>query len=335
MRQFNAQLNRTNLQPLNGKMDPFDVVSSVTSHVGNAHDMMVEAGVLGWDPELIPLSGMDSKGNIHTAPDNCRGIVVPQFPGGAAYFGQASERYPVIVPERIIPLVDAIAGHGNPLTGIDVGPTTRFFFDSKFVELTPYSEQAKALVGEVIKMRWQVDLPNTGRAAMRVGQKGQRLWCANGCTTDETMGSVTIHHSNLAPAKIDALVRKIMQAGDLGLDKWIADARRAISTRMTLEQALENWTALFKWEDGKEKGALTRQENQVATLTGLWNAPTQTITYPNTAWAFFNATTEYLDHEQPGVKGENRQMALARRVVEGSTQVESIKTRAWEMALAG
>jgi hypothetical protein len=203
------------------------------------------------------------------------------------------------------------------------------------VDITPYSETARANVGEIIRFRWQLDLGNTGKNSLVIGQKGMRLWCANGCTTAVSMGSVSISHSNLAPAKIDATVRRIMAQGNIGLDKWIADARTAINTRLTLDRALVMWSELFGWDDNKEGRALTTQDNQRATLTQLWRSPTQAVTYPDTAWAFFGATTEYLDHEAIVRFGaDTRERALARRVVESAPAVEAVKNRAWEMALA-
>jgi len=335
MTRFTESLDRTEFQALNGKRDPFDLLSSVSANVGDAQAMMESAGVLGWEPETIPLSGMDSAGNIYEAPASNYGIVVPQYPGGPTYFGQAHKDFRFIRPEALTPLVDAIVAHGNPLTGIIPGPVTRFVFDSKLVDITPYSETARANVGEIIRFRWQLDLGNTGKNSLVIGQKGMRLWCANGCTTAVSMGSVAISHSNLAPAKIDATVRRIMDAGNIGLDKWIADARTAIQTRLTLAQAQLMWAELFGWEDGKEGRSLTTQENQRGTLTQLWRAPTQAVTYPETAWAFFGATTEYLDHEATVRFGtDTRERALARRVVESAPAVEAVKTRAWEMALA-
>lgn len=332
---FAEALDRSQFQPLNGKRDPFELLSSVSANMGDAQTMMESAGVLGWEPEMIPLSGIDSHGNIYEAPVSNHGIVVPQYPGGPQYFGQAHRDFKFIRPEALLPLVDAIVAHGNPLTGIIPGPVTRFVFDSKLVDIAPYSEVARASVGEIIRFRWQLDLGNTGRNSLTIGQKGMRLWCANGCTTAESMGSVAITHSSLAPAKIDATVRRILDAGNIGLDKWISDARTAINTRTTLDRALAMWADLFGWSDEKEGRALTTQDNQRATLTGLWRSPTQTVTYPDTAWAFFGATTEYLDHEATVRFGtDTRERALARRVVEASPVVEAVKNRAWEMALS-
>ncbi len=335
MSRFNARLDATNFQPLNGKRDPFDLLSSVTANVGDAQTMLETAGVLGWNPETIPLSGMDSKGNIYAAPASNHGIVVPEYPGGPAYFGNAHRDFKFIRPEAIVPLIDAIVAHGNPLTGIIPGPVTRFVFESKLVDITPYTETARQNVGEIVRFRWQLDLGNTGKNSLVIGQKGMRLWCANGCTTAETMGSVSISHSSLAPAKIDATVARILDAGNIGLDKWIADARAAIAKRVTLEQATQMWADLFKWEDGKEGRGATTQANQQATLTQLWRSPTQQVTYPDTAWAFFNATTEYLDHNAVVRFGnETRETALARRVVESAPSVEAVKNKAWALALS-
>lgn len=332
---FAQRLAETNFQPLNGKRDPFDVLAAVGTNVGDVHTAMSNAGVLGWEPELIPLSGMDSGGNIYQAPDNTRGIVVPQYPGGPAYFGNASKSFHFIKPEAVTPLLDAIAAHGNPMTGIIPGPVTRFIFESKAVELTPYSEAARAQVGEIVRFRWSLALGNTGKNSLVIGQHGMRLWCANGCTTAETMGSVSISHSSLAPAKINMTVERILEQGNLGLDKWIADARQAISTRLTLAQAVDKWADLFGWDEGKEGRSRTTQDNQRASLVSLWRAPTQQVTYPDTAWAFYGATTEYLDHQATVRFGNgSREQALARRVVEAAPAVEAVKTRAWHLALA-
>jgi len=332
---FEAQLAGSEFKALNGAVDPFDLLSSVHGNVESADAMMREAGVLGWNPEMVQLSGMGKSGHIYTAPENNMGIAVPEFPGGPMYFGAAHKNFPFLRPEALVPLIDAIVAHGNPLTGIQPGPVTRFFFDSQLIELEPYSAAAKAAVGEIVKIRWQLDLGNTGKNSLVIGQKGLRLWCANGCTTADTMGSVSISHTQLAPQRIEETVQHILKSGGLGLDSWIEDARRAISTRMTREVAMEKWAKLFDWKDGKEKAALTRQENQKSKLRELWSAPTQLVTYPDTAWAFFGATTEYFDHEATVNYGSGtRTEALARRIVEGSASVEAYKNRAWELALA-
>lgn len=334
MTRFRARLAETNFTPLNGKRDPFDLLSSVSSNVGDAQTMMEKAGIFGWNPELIPLSGMDSLGNIYEAPANARGIVVPQFPGGPAYFGQASDGFPFIRPEAVVPLVDAIVAHGNPLTSIIPGPMTYFTFDTKVVDLVPYTDQARALVGEIIQFRFTVTLGNTGKNSLRVNQHGMRLWCANGCTTAETLGAISINHSNLAPAKIQATVDRILNVGNLGLEKWIADARRTIDAKLTRERAIQLWRKLFKLEGDHEEWS-TQAKNREAKLIELWSADTQQVTFPGTAWAFFNATTEYLDHHATVRFGNGtKEQALARRVVEGDSATEAIKTRAWEMALA-
>lgn len=337
MTRFTDALDAANFRPLNGKTDPFDLLSSVHGNVTDAQTALTDAGVLGWEPELIPLSGMDSHGNVYVSPSNNSGIVVPQYPGGPAYFGQASSGYKFITVEEVQPLIDAIVSHGNPLTGIIPGPVTRFVFDSKLIDIAPYSQAAHDNLGEIIRFRWQLDLANTGKASLKIGQHGLRLFCANGCTTAETMGNISISHSSLAPARIDAVVKRIMEQGALGLDEWVADARRTINAKLTKTRALEMWAELFEWGKGRENNELTgQQETQRSTLVQLWGSDTQTVTFPDTTWAWFNATTEYLDHNARVnvANGSTRERALARRVVEGSPVVESIKNAAWGMALA-
>lgn len=335
MIKFLDKLETQNFQPLNGKTDPYDLLAGVGGAVGDAYETMRAAGVLGWEPEMVPLSGMDTKGNIYTAPANQRGIAVPQFPGGPAFFGVAAEGFKFIRPETLVPLVDAIVAHGHPLIDVMPGPTTRFIFESGDVKIQPYSEAARGLVGDVIRFRWQLDLGNTGRTALGIGQKGIRLICANGSTTSSMMGSVSITHDNLAASKIEAVVNRILQAGGLGLEQWISDARRSVDAKVSQEYALKMWALLFGWDDTKTGRAATTQDQQRGTLVKLWDSATQQATFPDTAWAFYNTTTEYLDHHAIVRFGtETREQALARRVVEAAPAVEKVKARAWDLALA-
>lgn len=329
MSKFDTDLATAKFQPLNGKADPFDLLSSVTDHIGDAQTMLEKSGVLGWQPEMIPLSGMDSEGNIYQLPESAQGIVVPQFPGGPALFGQAHKDFKFIRPEELIPLVDALVAHGNPLTGVMPGPVTRLFFESKSVDMF-----ADRSVGDIVKFRWHLKLGNTGKNSLKVGQSGVRLICSNGMTTDGTMGTVSIAHSSLAPQKIDATVERILKAGDIGLERWIEDARKLINTRLSLSDANQMWGKIFDWKDDKEGRGYTVQENQWGALNGLWHSPTQS-THPETGWAFYNATTEYLDHNsRVHTGGSSREVALARRVVEGNAPMDAKKNQAWDMALA-
>jgi hypothetical protein len=335
MIKFLDKLESQSFAPLNGKTDPYDLLAGVTDAVGDADQMMHAAGVLGWDPQMIPLSGMDGLGNMYDAGPSNRGIVVPQFPGGPAFFGLAHENFRFIRPEALRPLIDTIAAHGHPLTGIMPGPTTRFIFESGDVKIAPYSDQAKALVGDVIRFRWQLDLGNTGRTSLGIGQQGIRLICANGMTTGLQMGRVSITHDNLAPGKIAAVVDHLLWKGNVGLEKWISDARETIDRKVSLEYALKMWALMFKWDETKTGRAATTQDMQRDALVSLWNAPTQQATFPDTAWAFFNATTEYLDHHSIVRYGTGtREQALARRVLESAPAVEKVKNIAWDLALA-
>lgn len=349
MERFTTALSNAKFRPLNGKVDPFDLISTVDSSVGDAHEMMQRAGLFGWVPELIPLSGMDSLGHIYEAPQNARGIVVPQFPGGPAYFGQAGEGFKFQLPETIEDLVYTIAGHGTPLTGIQPGPITRLFFDHQIIDLADAKAQAQARVraGEVgahevrggvnmpLKVRWTVCLGNTGKNSLRISQHVTSLICANGLTTSAIMGAVSIAHSSLAGEKIALFVEDFGRRAGLGLERWIADAKTTMATRMSLAEADRLWTELFKWDDEKTGRARSMQQTQEARLHELWVAPTQQAHGSGTAWAFYNTVAEYLDHERVvRFNGGTRGRALAAAVVEGAPNVEATKNRAWEMALA-
>jgi len=62
MTRFNASLDRAKFQALNGKTDPFELLSAVTSSIGDAQTMMERAGILGWEPEIDPAVGHGQQG---------------------------------------------------------------------------------------------------------------------------------------------------------------------------------------------------------------------------------------------------------------------------------
>lgn len=325
----------------NGAVDPFELLSAVHGNIGDANTAMENAGLFGWEAETAPQSAMDSRGNIHMAPSSEAAIIVHNFgpDRNSVRFGQASEGFNFIRPEAIVPLVDAITATGHPLMHVIPGPVTRLVFEHKTADFhtTAYSDVAKRQVEsqENIAFRWQLDLGNNGKTALRISLRGVRRVCANLMTSSKTMAAVSVKHSNLAPAKIDATVQKILAQGDADLDKWIQDYRELLNTRVTADQALAAWSDLYGWDDKPDsKRGQTVMENHRAALLGTLRSAT-TADISGTAAGWLNATIEVTQHLPGRVQtraGESREQAGARRVLESVPALTSAVDKAWDVA---
>ncbi len=325
----------------NGAVDPFELLSAVHGNIGDANTAMQNAGLFGWEAETAPQSAMDSHGNIHYAPSSEAAIIVHNYglDRKSVRFGQASEGFNFIRPEAIVPLVDAITATGHPLMHVMPGPITRLIFEHKTegFETSAYSAVAKRQVQtkEIIAFRWQLDLGNNGKNALRLSLRGVRRVCANLMTASSTMASVSIKHSSLAPAKIDATVAKILAQGNTDLDKWIGEYRELLNTRVDADQALAAWSGMYGWDKEKEsKRGQTVMENQRATLLGILRSDT-TADISGTAAGWFNATVEGVQHNPGRVQtrgNETREEARARRVLESVPALTSMVDKAWDVA---
>jgi Domain of unknown function (DUF932). len=340
---FSAGLDRQEFAvAANGVLDPFELLSTVQGNMENANQAMNDAGLFGWEAETAPQSAMDSRGNIHMAPASEAAIIVHNFGPDreSVRFGQASEGFNFILPEEVVPLVDAITATGHPLMSIVPGPVTRLVFEHKSADFTTtaYSDVAKRQVEsrEVIAFRWQLDLGNNGKTALRVSLRGIRRVCANLMTSSKVMGAVSIKHSALAPSKIDATVQKILAKGDADLEKWIADYRELLNTRVTADQALAAWTDLYGWGEKDSKRGQTVMEKQREALFGALRSAT-TADISGTAAGWLNATVEVTQHLPGRVQtrsGETRAEANARRVLESVPALTSALDKAWDVARA-
>lgn len=119
-------------------------------------------------------------------------------------------------------------------------------------------------------------------------------------------------------------------------ETFVEETEKALAVKVSENQAITYWRQVFgvpaeasDWKPRVAKAAQDRED----VLTGLLAGPTCQAGR-GTAWAAFNAVTEYMDHFSParGADDAAQLAARQRRIVEGAT--DEAKQRAWNLALA-
>lgn len=142
-------------------------------------------------------------------------------------------------------------------------------------------------------------------------------------------GMVRIRHTSGAQKQMVAQAREALDLSFKYLDNFQEEAERLINTTMThskFEQIIEREFGLD--EDEAAKSAVTRSEKKIEEIVGLFDANTQDGVR-DTAWAGYNAMTEWADHFSPA-RGSDREASRAQRAILDP----AFKSRALQMMLA-
>lgn len=141
-------------------------------------------------------------------------------------------------------------------------------------------------------------------------------------------GLVRIRHTSGAQKQMVAQARKSLDLSFKYLDKFQEEAERLINTTMTQSRFEEIIEAEFGVEDDAAKAAITRSEKKIEEITSLFSAGTQKG-IEDTAWAGYNALTEWADHFSP-TRGDDREASRAQKAILDP----SFKSKALRLMLA-
>jgi phage/plasmid-like protein (TIGR03299 family) len=174
-----------------------------------------------------------------------------------------------------------------------------------------------------------------GTSAFRLLVTPVRVVCANtqAAALANHSASISIRHTASATARV-AAARDALGLTFAYVQAFQAEAEAMIQQAMTDAQFHTMTAQLFPAPD-RDAGprAQNAHRERERTLTALWaDAHTQAgIRY--TAWAGYQAVTEYIDHHSPVRTRHDKATARATRVLT-TTEPSRIKTRAWQLATA-
>lgn len=171
---------------------------------------------------------------------------------------------------------------------------------------------------------------HAGSMAFTVAALPVRYACSNVLNSvhRKDPGVFRIRHTSGAQKQMVAQARETLDLSFAYLDSFQEDAERLINTTLTHTQFEEIIEREFGVSDDASKAAVTRSEKRIDEIVGLFGAATQ-ANVADTAWAGYNALTEWADHYSP-TRGDDRDAARAQKAILDP----SFKSRALDLMLA-
>ena len=142
-------------------------------------------------------------------------------------------------------------------------------------------------------------------------------------------GLVRIRHTSGAQKQMVAQAREALDLSFKYLDNFQEEAERLINTTLTQSRFEEIIEAEFGVEEDASKAAITRSEKKIEEICELFADANTQEGVRETAWAGYNALTEWADHFSPA-RGEDKDAARAQRAILDPT----FKSRALSLMLA-
>lgn len=140
-------------------------------------------------------------------------------------------------------------------------------------------------------------------------------------------GLVRIRHTSGAQKQMVAQAREALDLSFKYLEGFQEDAERLINTTMTQTRFEEIIEQEFGVEDDASRAAITRADKKIEEIVALFSAGTQRG-IEDTAWAGYNALTEWADHFSP-TRGEDQDVNRAQKAILDP----SFKSRALDLML--
>ena len=158
-----------------------------------------------------------------------------------------------------------------------------------------------------------------------------RIVCANtlNCAFQDNSHIIRTRHTSGIRENLVVKARKALDVSFKYLDAFQEDAERLINTTMTQMQFEAIIEKEFGPADDAPAATYTRAMNKVAEIQELFADAQTQDGIRDTAWAGFNALTEWADHMSPS-RGDDRDASRAIRAI----MDPGFKTRALQLMLA-
>jgi hypothetical protein len=131
---------------------------------------------------------------------------------------------------------------------------------------------------------------------------------------EESGAIIRIRHTSGAQTNMAVKARESLDIAFNFLDAFQAEADRMIQTTMTQAKFEAIIEREFGAPDDASSATITRSENKIAEMTRLFAEAQTQDGIRDTAWAGFNALTEWNDHYAP-TRGDERELARASKAI--------------------
>jgi phage/plasmid-like protein (TIGR03299 family) len=293
--------------------DAWHQLGTTLDHSFTAEEAMREGLLGGWNVRTLPLQTVTETGEV--LPVAGRSSVVrnnPVVDGQIDVLGTVGDRYTIIQNEEhaglLNALVDESGAHFETAGALEGG--RKVFITMKL--------PGHINVGGVDPIENYIAAINShdGSMAFTLMVTPVRIVCANTLNVAFSQKShvFRIRHTSGAEKTLRTQARQALDMSFNYLDAFQEEAERLINTTMTQAQFEAIIDKEFGAPDDASKQTITRADAKLEELSLLFAEAGTQEGIRNTAWAGFNALTEWSDHFQP-TRGEDKDLVRARNAV--------------------
>lgn len=311
-------------------LSPINLLGERVEGLLTAEEAMEKGRLANWNVRKAPMQGVDPvSGKTFTIPN--RNAVVfdnPTTGRTEAWDAAVSDGFHIIQNEEhaefLNTLVDESGAHFEMAGSLNGG--SRVFLSMKL----PGGIQVGGL--DPVENSLLAVNDHTGNMSFTLAVLPVRYACSNVLNTlwGGRSNMIRVRHSSGAQKNLVQKAREALELSWDYLDEFQAQAERLIDTTLTQSQ----FEAIIEKEFGgagedASAAAITRSERKIEEICGLFADAQTQDGIRDTAWAGFNALTEWADHYAP-TRGDDADVARAAKAV----FAPSIKNRALELMLA-
>lgn len=166
-----------------------------------------------------------------------------------------------------------------------------------------------------------------GYGGVGFGITAGRLACTNQL---QGLKQFSVAHTSNMEARLDD-IRRGLDLVVVAQQELAVKAETLITRPFTHRDMVEFAERMFPIRPDAKQAGVTRALNKRAAITDLFSGPYM-AGIEGTAWAAYNAVTEWADWYGPVRGGDDPDVARAERVISGAT--DAVKTRAMDLLLA-
>lgn len=309
-------------------------LGTVFDHDVTTEEMLKLAHLDNWDVRLEPLEFPEGHRPVT---DHFALLRTNPFDQGTDVLSIVGQRYRPYQNEELLAFGDAILdGGGRWETGGSI-KQGRQVFASLLTNLDDLVLDPNG-AADVVKNYLLLHTSHDGSTAIQAANTPVRVVCQNtlNIALRGVKQSFKIRHTQTAEGKVQA-AREALGIQVAYFDEFAAEAQSMIETTVTDDKFLEIVTALYPKPDEASKAAVTRWNNKVETLEGIYlgngDGPNTTDNIRGTAWGVFNALTESLDWYRKPRKGSAEAVLTAASGFDPVINAEKARIRKAVLAL--
>lgn len=288
--------------------DAFTTLGTPLLSTTSAKEALEAGGLAGWNVRKAPVFATDPiSGETIPMPDR-RSVIYDRPDGGIGYLGDVGRSHVTIQNEEQLEVMNLFASEAGATfetAGIARG--------GRRVFVTMKMPGHYRIGGTDLVDNYVAGINAHDGAAFTLMVTPLRFACMNmlNVALKDHSCMIKVRHTARAGAKLREQVLQLLDDTFIYLDEFNAAAEKLAATDLTQSRFEEIITKEFVRED-KEPNKV--QQNKIDDILGLFSLGGANEGIRDTAWAGFNALTEWADHYSP-VRSEDEATARAERAL--------------------